>query len=167
MAITPPENSDRNTSAPHGFIARGGVWVLAQIPLLIAAYALPLADRAEAPQALRILGAVGVVGGLVLTAVALLQLRRALTPFPEPRADGALRTDGLYAWVRHPVYTGLILAAAGWGLYCASAWGALTTAALFLFFDRKAAREERALARRYGDYRAYAARVRKLLPGIY
>lgn len=166
MAITPPDHPDRDLSAPRGFIARGGLWVVAQIPLLLVAYALPLADRAPAP-ALRLLGAIGVVAGLLLTAIALLQLRRALTPFPEPRADGALRTDGLYAWMRHPVYTGLIVAAAGWGLYCASAWGALTTAALFLFFDRKAAREERALARRYGDYPAYAARVRKLVPGIY
>ena len=162
-----PENPHRNVSVPRGFIARGGLWVVAQIPLLILAYALPLADRAAAPPWLRILGIVGIAGGLVLTAVALLQLRRALTPFPEPRADGALRTDGLYAWVRHPIYTGLVLAAAGWALYCASPWGGLTTAALFLFFDRKAAREERALARRYSDYAAYAARVRKLLPGIY
>lgn len=167
MAQAPSKNRDRDAPEARGFIARGGLWVVAQIPLLIAAYALPLADRAVAPQALRLFGAIAVAGGFMLTAIALLQLRRALTPFPEPRADGALRTDGLYAWVRHPVYTGLILAAAGWGLYCASAWGALTTAALFLFFDRKAAREERALARRYGDYPAYAARVHKLLPGIY
>lgn len=167
MAITPPENPDRNLSAPRGFIGRGGLWVVAQIPLLLAAYALPLADRVAAPPALRILGAIGIAGGLTLTAVALLQLRRALTPFPEPRADGALRTDGLYAWVRHPVYTGLIAAAGGWGLYWASAWGALTTAALFIFFDHKAAREERALARRYNEYAAYAMRVRKLIPGIY
>lgn len=112
-------------------------------------------------------GVVAVMVGLLMSIVALLQLRSALTPFPEPRAQGALRTDGLYAWVRHPVYTGLILAAAGWALYCASAWGALTTAILFLFFDRKAAREERALARRYSEYAAYSARVPKLIPGIY
>lgn len=167
MAATPANNPNNDTPPARGFIARGGVWVLAQIPLLIAAYALPLAERAPAPLPLRVAGIIGIMIGLILTAVALAQLRRALTPFPEPRAAGELRTDGLYAWVRHPVYSGLILAAAGWGLYWASAWGAITTVALFLFFDRKAAREERALARRYAGYKDYAARVRKLLPGVY
>ena len=163
----PSGHPQRDATPAHGFVARGGWWVLAQIPLLILAYALPLADRTTAPAIFRILGGGAIVAGLFLSVVALLQLRRALTPFPEPRADGALRTDGLYAWVRHPIYTGLIVASMGWGLYCASALGALTTAALFLFFDRKAAREERALAHRYGGYAAYAARVRKLIPGIY
>ena len=167
MAATPADNPDNDTPPARGFIARGGLWVLLQIPLLIAAYVLPLAERAAAPPALRVLGVIGIVGGLLLTAAALAQLRRALTPFPEPRADGELRTDGLYAWVRHPVYSGLILSAAGWGLYCASPWGAITTVTLFVFFDRKAAREERALARRYAGYKDYAARVRKLVPGVY
>lgn len=159
-----------NHSAPtiaRTFVARGGLWVLAQIPLLVLAYWLPLAHRAAGPRALTLIGSIAIVFGMGLTLISLLQLRRALTPFPEPRPDGALRTDGLYAWVRHPVYAGLITVAAGWGLYCASVWGLATTAALFLFFDRKASREERALARRYPDYGAYAARVKKLLPGIY
>lgn len=164
--------SHRNSNKPHtsvigGFIARGGVWVLGQIPLLILAYWLPLATRTAAPRAVMSMGLIVLIAGMTLSLVALLQLRRALTPFPEPRADGALRTDGLYAWVRHPVYTGLIIVAAGWGLYCFSPWGIATCGALLIFFDRKASREERALNRRYPNYGAYAARVNKLLPGIY
>lgn len=164
--------SDHSPKKPHtsvvgGFVARGGMWVLAQIPLLILAYWLPLATRAAAPSFLATIGLIVLIGGMTVSLIALLQLRRALTPFPEPRVDGALRTDGLYAWVRHPVYTGLIVVAAGWALYCYSPWGIATCGALLVFFDRKASREERALSRRYPHYAAYTARVKKLLPGIY
>lgn len=160
-------NASDSPPVAKGFVARGGLWVLAQIPLLVLAYWLPLTHRAVGPRALTTLGLVAVAIGVALTTIALLQLRRALTPFPEPRDGGTLRTDGLYGWVRHPVYAGLIVTAAGWGLYTFSAWGIATTAALFFFFDRKASREEHALARRYRDYPAYAARVKKLLPGLY
>jgi protein-S-isoprenylcysteine O-methyltransferase Ste14 len=94
-------------------------------------------------------------------------LGSALTPFPRPLASGRLRQSGAYAWVRHPIYGGLVLASLGWSLSWLSLPGLLCSVVVFLFFDRKSAFEERLLRARFPEYAGYAQRVRKLLPRIY
>jgi len=74
---------------------------------------------------------------------------------------------GLYAWVRHPIYCGLILAALGWALFV-QGWLTLVWAGLLLvFFDIKSRREEAWLMARFPGYAAYRQRVRKLIPYLY
>jgi protein-S-isoprenylcysteine O-methyltransferase Ste14 len=43
----------------------------------------------------------------------------------------------------------------------------LLAAGVFIFFDAKARREERALAKRFPAYPRYAQRVRRFIPFIY
>ena len=105
--------------------------------------------------------------GLLVTLLGFAALGRALTPFPRPRDDATLRQDGIYAWMRHPIYGGIVLAGLGWALAWQSWPGVAAAAMLFAFFDRKSAYEERLLRQRFPDYAEYARRVRKLLPGIY
>jgi len=62
------------------------------------------------------------------------------------------------------MYCGAISAAFGCGLW---SQGILTlgyAAALALFFDLKASREERSLVERFPEYADYQRRVRKLIP---
>lgn len=154
----------------NSFVARGGLWVAWQVPILIGAVALPLAsDQGQLwPQhPLQWLGVVATVFGFSVMSAGLLALGDALTPFPRPRADATLRTRGVYALVRHPIYSGLIVATLGWALWWLSAIGVLYTVLVFFFFDRKAGREEQWLREAYPDYSVYQARVRKLIPGIY
>jgi protein-S-isoprenylcysteine O-methyltransferase Ste14 len=69
--------------------------------------------------------------------------------------------------VRHPIYSGLILAALGWAFWV---HGWLTigyVVVLFVFFDIKSRREERWLAEKYAGYEAYRKRVHKLIPFVY
>ena len=75
--------------------------------------------------------------------------------------------SGLYAWVRHPIYCGIILAAFGWALYVQGALSLLWAALLVVFFDIKSRREEAWLAARFPAYADYRRRVRKLIPFIY
>jgi protein-S-isoprenylcysteine O-methyltransferase Ste14 len=74
---------------------------------------------------------------------------------------------GAYRLSRHPIYGGLILAAAGWGLLTASLVALVLAAVLLGFFDLKSRREEHWLEARYLDYPAYRARTRRLIPGVY
>ncbi len=74
---------------------------------------------------------------------------------------------GAYRLARHPIYGGLIIAAAGWGLLMASPVALLLAAVLLGFFDLKSRREELWLADGYPGYAAYRARTRRLLPGLY
>ncbi len=137
---------------------------------MLAAVAAPLlwgAAPFDGAIALQATGAAVTALGILLALAGLATLGRALTPFPRPLADAQLRQSGVYGWVRHPIYGGLILASFGWSLYWLSLPGLLCSAVVLLFFDRKSAFEEHFLRARFPEYPGYARRVRKLLPWIY
>lgn len=154
-----------------GFGARGGWWVAAQFPLLLLAYLIPGWTGQAITGSMAFLQAYGgqalLVGGALLTFAGVVSLGRWLTPFPQPLPKSQLRTGGAYALVRHPLYSGILLMAFGWSLYSYSLVGLAFDALLFLFFDRKAAREEIWLAEKFPGYVAYRNRVKKLVPWIY
>lgn len=158
------------------FRSRGGVWVAAQMVLVPAMLAALLALRITGvetpwPDQLRspalIGGAALLAGALVLLVAAVLRLGANLTAFPRPRPGGTLVDSGVYGVVRHPIYAAIIAAMLGIALVLASSFGLAFAALTFLFFDRKAASEERMLAASYADYAAYRRRVRKLIPFVY
>jgi len=105
--------------------------------------------------------------GLVAAALGLVSLREVLTAAPRPVEGGRLIESGIYGLVRHPIYTGIIAAATGFGLVTASLPALLVALAFLLFFDRKARREEAWLLAAYPGYAAYRRRVRKLVPFVY
>ncbi len=81
------------------------------------------------------------------------------------RARGALVTNGLYKWVRHPQYTGLFLITIGLLIQWPTIITALTWPILFLMYVRLARREEGEMERQFGEtYRAYAAQVPRFVP---
>ena len=83
------------------------------------------------------------------------------------RKEGRLVTDGLYAFVRHPQYLGLLIGLLGEGVVH---WPTIFSVALFpiiavvyFFLARK---EERAMLVQFGDdYRRYMSRVPMIVPG--
>ncbi len=119
----------------------------------------------------RIVGLVAGVGLIVLGAAAavlgVVGLRENLTAVPRPIEGGRLIDSGVYGLVRHPIYTGIVAAALGWGLATASPAALGAAVLLGCFFDLKARREEAWLLAAYPTYAAYRARVRKLVPFIY
>ena len=159
------------SDSDRGFSAHGGWWVVAQFPLLILAYLIPDWTGRQLPLPeldwVAWLGLVLVVIGALQFAAGAVALGPALTPFPRPLKKAVLRTRGVYGLVRHPIYTAVLLMAIGWALYQHSPAGLAFDAVLFLFFDRKAAREEKWLVERFADYPAYRRRVKKLIPWIY
>lgn len=149
---------------------RGEGWVAIQVPLFVlvglAGLLGPAWDGAVR-LATTIAGSVLVGGGALLAARGVLDLRSALTPLPHPRDDAELVDGGAYGVVRHPIYGGIILATAGYGLVTASPAAVLGALGLLLFFDLKSRVEERWLADRYPGYAAYRARTKKLIPSFY
>jgi protein-S-isoprenylcysteine O-methyltransferase Ste14 len=110
--------------------------------------------------------ALGGLGGLLALA-GLFNLGANLTALPHPKDDATFVERGAYVFVRHPIYSGLIIAAFGWGLAVASPLTLLYALVLFIFFDVKSRREELWLARKFPQYAGYQKRVRKLLPFVY
>jgi protein-S-isoprenylcysteine O-methyltransferase Ste14 len=79
-------------------------------------------------------------------------------------ADHRLVTDGAYAWCRHPMYTGLALAALG-GLLVYRTWTLVFMTAALAGAAVKGRREEQLLAEEFGDaWDRYAAEVPAWIP---
>jgi protein-S-isoprenylcysteine O-methyltransferase Ste14 len=113
------------------------------------------------------LGAAMMLAGAALAVGGVFKLGNNLTALPYPKDGSELVEQGPYAIVRHPIYSGLILGAIGWGLWL-HAWLTLAfAAALFALFDLKLRREERWLCERYPEYAGYSKRVKKLVPWIW
>jgi protein-S-isoprenylcysteine O-methyltransferase Ste14 len=124
-----------------------------------ASWALPAVVRVGA------LGAVA--GGQLLALAGALRLGRELRPYPQPSAQAVLRTDGLYARVRHPIYTGLSLGAAGVAVLRARPEPLLAAASLAGILQVKARYEERLLRDHFGPaYDSYAAQVPRFVPAL-
>jgi protein-S-isoprenylcysteine O-methyltransferase Ste14 len=149
---------------------RGEGWVLAQGVILIAiAIAGTVGPAWTGPP--RIAGAgVGlaalIIGG-VLAVRGIVDLRDALTPFPHPRLGAPLVEHGAYRLVRHPIYGGLVLGSAGWGLVTASPTALGLALVLFLFLDLKSRREEAWLVDHIRAYDTYRRRTRRFIPFLY
>ena len=94
-------------------------------------------------------------------------LGRNRTPYPKPLDDSALVQHGVYAWVRHPLYSSLMFVSVGWALLWASWAGLVVSGVLTWLLCAKARREERWLRERYPAYRDYAQRVKRFVPGLW
>jgi protein-S-isoprenylcysteine O-methyltransferase Ste14 len=118
----------------------------------------------------RLLGIAMAVIGLIVIAMAVLnhvQVNRALVNIsPEPNASQQLVEIGLYRWIRHPIYLGVLLAAFGAALAHGHGVGILIAALLAVFFTYKSLFEERWLMRVYTDYAAYRQRTGRFLPRL-
>jgi len=120
---------------------RGEYWVLAQSVLLLRFMALPVYTPPQvtlSPPVLYGVWAVALLFGLfalLLIAKGLLELGDSLTPLPHPRDDGQLVRSGVYRFVRHSLYSGLIVAGFSWALYQVSLSHLVGTTRLFAFFN--------------------------------
>jgi protein-S-isoprenylcysteine O-methyltransferase Ste14 len=75
---------------------------------------------------------------------------------------------GPYAYVRHPIYTGMLLGCIGTTLVIGEWRGVLAVVLLLAAHSRKALREERLLTREFGDeYIAYRRRTGFMFPRVF
>jgi protein-S-isoprenylcysteine O-methyltransferase Ste14 len=102
----------------------------------------------------------GIVGVLVCAA----SLRRSLTVVPIPKEEGQLSTSGLYRYVRHPMYSSVLLLALGISLSSGSIIKYLLTLALYFLFYLKSVYEEKYLRLKYPNYAEYSARISRFIP---
>lgn len=82
------------------------------------------------------------------------------------KAEG-LVSDGIYRYVRHPQYTGLLLFTLGWVLHWPSIITLLLWPILVAAYAWLARQEEKVAEEEFGDeWREYAARTTRFVPGI-
>ena len=150
------------------FFQRGGWWVVGQFLLLLAIVILDISSHAASkPSPIFICGLVLIVVSTVCGLAGMLALGRNLTPFPKPATNTQLVQNGIYALIRHPLYTSVFCAAVG-SSFIFQSWPALVAAGVLgVFFDAKARHEERWLRQQFPNYAGYERRVRRFIPWIY
>jgi protein-S-isoprenylcysteine O-methyltransferase Ste14 len=152
----------------NNFVQRGGLWVAGQSLLLFAVVVLGVVYHGDGKN-LPVMagGAVCLVIALGCGIAGTVALGRNLTPFPKPSTHTELVQGGIYGLMRHPLYTAVFCASAGWSLVWRS-WPALAVSLLLaFFFDAKARHEECWLRQQFPGYAGYERRVRRFIPWIY
>ena len=107
--------------------------------------------------------------GLALRWYAIVHLGRFFTVNVSIAADHRLIDTGPYRIVRHPSYTGALMAFLGLGL-CIANWASLLSllVPICLVFLRRIHVEEAVLLQALGDqYRDYMRRTKRLIPALY
>jgi protein-S-isoprenylcysteine O-methyltransferase Ste14 len=99
------------------------------------------------------------LAGLGVAVISFKDLGSSLSPWPKPASTAELKTDGLYAYMRHPMYAGALAACAGLSIVTGSATRLLLTALLLYVLDVKSDYEEAQLVEAYPGYTSYQAEV--------
>ncbi len=152
-------------SPPRTWNARGELFVIVQFVLLGLIFWLPVFPAFAFPAS--VIGTILKYVGFALLVWAGLNLGRNLTPLPKPKADAQLVTSGIFAWMRHPIYTALMLLTFGSSLERGDLIALILSACLAVLLEFKSRREESWLLEQFSGYAAYRSRVKKFFPGIY
>lgn len=162
-SLSPGEREDRGN--------RWIIWAVSVISLLDA-FLPPWTDRFEFwtidGDAVRWIGVVlCAVGGAVrLWPVFVLGNRFSGLVAIQP--GHTLVTGGIYRFIRHPSYLGLLTMTLGWGLAFRSGVGVILAALYLPPLLARIRSEERLLQSQFGaEYDAYRARTSRLIPGVW
>lgn len=138
-------------------------------------YELTYLQKQEVEPLWRVIGVIlMMLGGFIEISVRI-QLRNK-AKFPNLQSTKLLQivkghrllTDGMFSYVRHPLYLGRILLSVGWVLIFLSFYGAVFMAIGILFFLPRIRIEEDMLLKEFGEaYRAYQKRTKKLIPYLF
>ena len=105
--------------------------------------------------------------GIFIRIIALLQLRHNFSTAVVIKENSRLVTDGLYRFIRHPLYLAVLLMTIPGSLIfsCLFTWifVAVTLYGILLRIQK----EEQSLKEHYPEYSSYMKRSRKLIPLIY
>ena len=146
---------------------KSNLLVSIQFLLLVVIIGVPLPRFGESfPDWVVGVGSVMVWVGLVILALSIFKLGGSLTASPIPKNDSELKTDGLYKWMRHPIYSGLIATGLGLAIESESLLNLLVAVALIALLNYKAKWEESFLLERYPEYRTYMSKTGRFVPRL-
>ncbi len=108
------------------------------------------------------------LGGLALAISGRVQLGTSWANIEDSQSVGKrnLVQEGIYRYVRHPIYTGDILLLIGLEL-ALNSWLVFATIVPIAIFLRQAIEEEKVLARSFQDYAAYTRQTKRFVPFVF
>lgn len=111
----------------------------------------------------------GILSGLAVAIfiLSISQLNKNLSPFPSPKTDSTLVTSGLFKYIRHPIYSSILLGLMVWSLYQHSLYQLIISVVLLILFYFKSKYEEQQLISKFKDYKVYMKQAGRFLPKIF
>jgi protein-S-isoprenylcysteine O-methyltransferase Ste14 len=116
---------------------------------------------------LPVFGTLAVAAGLAFAVWARRHLGRNWSGIVTVKEDHTLIRSGPYRFVRHPIYSGLLLALLGTAAAIGEVRGVLAVACALAGFLRKIRIEERMMSRIFAEYRQYSEETAALIPFLY
>jgi len=114
------------------------------------------------------MGVVMIFLGLILRIVAIGTLKKNFSSRLRIREDHTMTTNGIYHWIRHPAYLGLILIVLGIPVMLSSVLGFLVMLLVVPLFLHRIKLEERMLIGHFGaEYEEYIEQSKRLIQFIY
>lgn len=104
--------------------------------------------------------------GFLLGLISSLTLGNALSPYVTPAPKGKLITHGVYRFMRHPLYAGILAILLGLTLVFFALSKIMVFLIAIIFFYKKASYEEKILIERYPEYKAYKQKTGKFWPKL-
>ncbi len=157
------------TESAASRLAHVGPLAIAAVLVALPRVPIPPLDARFVPLALwpATLGLALMVAGVAVCVWARFTIADNWSGDVQIKQDHELVVDGPYRWVRHPIYSGLLLMFAGTALAIGEWRGVLAVALAAAALWRKLGLEEAVMRRQFGPaYQAYAGRVRALVPFV-
>ncbi len=107
------------------------------------------------------------LAGIAIRVVCHFQLGARFSPYVELADEHHLMQTGLYRHLRHPMYLGTLLIAAGLPLLMGSVWAAGCAVLVVVGLLVRISKEEQLLRQHLPGYNEYAIRTWRLIPGVW
>jgi protein-S-isoprenylcysteine O-methyltransferase Ste14 len=112
-------------------------------------------------------GILAMLAGSIACIFSCICLGRSFSPLVSPRKNNELVTTGMYQYMRHPFYAGLILLAFGLAAVTYCETRLLLACLLSLVLNYKAKKEEAVMHEKHGDaYDEYSHNVDRFFPTL-
>jgi len=142
---------------------RGVGWVVGQgvlfVFFLIAVFTGEAVSGVPGLVFVWIIGLVVALGGSAITVWSVILHGSRLSPYPFPVDGMTVINSGPYRYVRHPMYTGIVLFTLGVGLAYGKPVVLLSSLVFLVFFVAKSGHEEDMMVKYMDGYREYRSRV--------
>jgi len=161
------EQKSARKKRPPSVLALKAVKLLVLVFILVQTLTLDILPITDDPGALRAVGVALYAVGLATAIAGRMQLGRNWVDFEDYTVlkNQSLVAEGVYRYVRHPIYTGDIFLLLGLEL-ALNSWLVLAVAVLFVVVYRQAAAEEKVLAATIPGYDEYCSRTKRFIPYV-
>ncbi|MAT89215.1 MAG: protein-S-isoprenylcysteine methyltransferase [Flavobacteriaceae bacterium] len=127
---------------------------------------IPLGLAFELPDWIEIVFLLALILGFVVIIFGIINMNDSLSPFPKPKNNGSLISNGIYHYVRHPIYIGIVIAMISFGCYIQSVFKISISLVLLGVFYLKSELEEKYLLHKFEEYTRYKEDTGRFFPKI-